>query len=163
MAENDTLTAQKVSFAPVEGVAVTGTVMTFTSTYINNTASDFTATVQWGDGQSSSASVVEVGQGQLGVEASHTFTATGFQEATVSVQEANGNAQTVTSRAALPQVLQGMASATGADGRIYAIGGANLGVSNSVFVYTPTTDTWQAAAFLPEALLNAAATAGPCG
>jgi N-acetylneuraminic acid mutarotase len=136
----------------------------FTDANPTRQAGDFTATVQWGDGQSSSASLVEVGQGQFGVEESHTFTATGFQEGTVSVQESGANAQTVTSRAALPMALQGMASATGADGRIYAIGGATaLGPTNRVFVYTPATDSWQAAAFLPETLLNAAATAGPDG
>src|SRR5262249_39472720 len=110
-------------------------------------AGDFTATIDWGDSQSSTGSVVELGQGQLGVEASHTFTATGFHEATVSVFETDGNAQTVTSRAPLPMELEGMASVTSSDGRIYAIGGVNATVmSNQVFVYTPATNRWQTVA-----------------
>ena len=47
--------------APVEGVAVGGTVATFTSPATSATPADFTATINWGDGTSSAASITQPG------------------------------------------------------------------------------------------------------
>ena len=44
------LSGQVVLSSTIEGVDTTGTVATFTDTNIGDTAADFTATVNWGDG-----------------------------------------------------------------------------------------------------------------
>ncbi len=61
--------------------------------------------------------------------------------------------------AALPAARYGLAAATGADGTIYALGGANAGFAaqSSVFAYTPATDSWRSVASLPGARVDLAA------
>jgi len=67
--------------------------------------------------------------------------------------------------AALPDVRYGLAAATGADGTIYAIGGANASFTaqSSVYAYTPATNSWSAVAGLPGARVDLAATTGADG
>ncbi len=71
--------------------------------------------------------------------------------------------------ASLPAPRAGMAVATGADGTIYAIGGwsGRIGIGstyhNTVFAYTPATDSWRSVADLPDFRRDLAAAAGPDG
>jgi hypothetical protein len=53
----------------------------------------------------------------------------------------------------MPTPRANVAGATGADGRVYVIGGLDLAasLSDAVEVYSPTNDQWTAAAPLPEA------------
>src|SRR5260370_15325632 len=67
--EGDTLTAgTPLTITPTEGTAFTGTLGTFTSSYAANTASDFTATITWGDGATTTG-VVTGGNGTFTVSA----------------------------------------------------------------------------------------------
>ena len=61
--------------------------------------------------------------------------------------------------ASLPDARYGLAAATGADGTIYAIAGANAAyvAQSSVFAYTPATDSWRNVAALPGARVDLAA------
>lgn len=71
---------------------------------------------------------------------------------------------TVTS---LPTPRWGLAAATGADGRIYAIGGEDPAtggmVVGEVDAYSPATNSWAAAAPMPTPRTELAAVAGPDG
>jgi N-acetylneuraminic acid mutarotase len=63
---------------------------------------------------------------------------------------------------ALPTPRDGLAAATGADGRIYAIGGQLAGglLTNEVDAYDPCSNTWTVVAPLPTATYELAATTG---
>jgi hypothetical protein len=59
--EADVLTAGAApAIAATAGTAFNGTVATFTDSYTANTASDFAATINWGDGTSSAGTVTDV-------------------------------------------------------------------------------------------------------
>jgi len=70
--EGDVLNGTIVAIAPVEGAVFSGTVANFTDTFTNNVASDFLATVDWGDGVTSSATITG-GSGAFAVSGSHTY------------------------------------------------------------------------------------------
>jgi N-acetylneuraminic acid mutarotase len=72
--------------------------------------------------------------------------------------------------APLPTARQGLAAATGPDGRIYAIGGStpsgstpNGSALNTVEAYTPATNSWASVTSLPTARGSLAAAAGSDG
>ena len=57
-----------------EGTAISdATVATFTDANPNATASDFTATIDWGDGTSTSGTVVAQSGGSFAVDGTHTY------------------------------------------------------------------------------------------
>jgi N-acetylneuraminic acid mutarotase len=66
--------------------------------------------------------------------------------------------------APMPTAREGLAAATGFNGRIYAIGGtvngSPSGTTNTVEAYTPSTNSWSAVASLPTARLGLAAATG---
>jgi hypothetical protein len=60
---------------PIEGVNSSGVVATFTDDgKVNPTPSDYTATINWGDGTSSAGTVASDGQGGFTVSGSHVYT-----------------------------------------------------------------------------------------
>ncbi|HVA44887.1 MAG TPA: DUF4214 domain-containing protein, partial [Pirellulales bacterium] len=83
-AEADVLTAgTPVTATAAEGTTFTGTVATFTNTgYPTNPASDFTATINWGDGTSSTGTV-SLASGTLTVRGNHLYSTTGTETATI--------------------------------------------------------------------------------
>jgi N-acetylneuraminic acid mutarotase len=79
---------------------------------------------------------------------------------------AGTSTQTWTQMADLPDARQSLASATGKDGTVYAIGGlvSSSGAATAeVDAYHPTTNTWSQVASLPTARYTLAATAGSDG
>jgi len=72
VAESDSFTASSAPKSIVEGGTVSGVMATFTDSNITNVASDFTATIAWGDGSTSSG-VVAGGAGSFSVSGTHTF------------------------------------------------------------------------------------------
>jgi uncharacterized repeat protein (TIGR01451 family) len=72
VAEADSFTASSAPISTVEGGSVSGVVATFTDPNITNVAADFTATITWGDGSTSSGVVVG-GAGSFSVSGTHTF------------------------------------------------------------------------------------------
>jgi len=77
----------------------------------------------------------------------------------------NPTAKTWSTVAALPEARYGLAAATGADGTIYALGGANASFTaqSTVYAYTPAMDSWSQVADLPGARVDLAATTGADG
>jgi hypothetical protein len=72
-----------------EGSPFSGTVASFSDANPNAQASDFTAQIDWGDGQVSSGTVASDGHGHFTVSGSNTYAADGTYTVTVSIGEAN--------------------------------------------------------------------------
>jgi hypothetical protein len=70
--EADALTAHPVTFSASDGAPFSGTVATFSDTSTTTPASDFTATVNWGDGTTTPGTVSWSG-GTLTVSGHHTY------------------------------------------------------------------------------------------
>ncbi len=91
VAEADSLSGTATPIQTTEGTAVSEAA-TFTDTYTGNTAADFTATINWGDG-TTTAGTVSGGGGSFTVSGSHTYTASGsFPVAVTLADDAPGTA-----------------------------------------------------------------------
>jgi hypothetical protein len=86
VAEADTLTATGTPIAAKEGTSFSGTVATFTDTNATNVASDFTVTINWGDGTTSTGAVTG-SNGSFTVTGTHTYADEGSFTATVTVAD----------------------------------------------------------------------------
>jgi len=94
-----TLSAQANSISAVEGNdTATVTVATFTTSDLNSQASDFTATVNWGDGTSDEGTV-QGGGGSFTVTDDHVYAEQGNYSVSVAISEDNGAAATATTTA----------------------------------------------------------------
>src|SRR5262249_48691218 len=62
-----------VSVRATEGVTTTGIVASFIDANPNATASDFTATIDWGDGTSTTGTIVAQTGGGFAVDGAHTY------------------------------------------------------------------------------------------
>jgi hypothetical protein len=83
------LTGQGVTFTPVETQAFTGTVATFTDTNTSDQASDFAATIDWGDGTTGTGTV-SGGNGSFTVTGSHTYADDGSLAVKVTLTQTTG-------------------------------------------------------------------------
>ncbi|HET9060632.1 MAG TPA: PKD domain-containing protein [Acidimicrobiales bacterium] len=82
------ITANAVPVLAVEGSAFSGTVATFTDPDPSGQASDYVATVDWGDGSPpTTGAVTQLGGGLFSVKASHTFAEEGSYTATVTIAD----------------------------------------------------------------------------
>ena len=87
VADADVLTGQGANLQTDANQALTDVVLaTFTDTYTSNGASDFTATINWGDG-TSTAGTVAGGNGKLTVSGTHTYTTAGQDTVTVTLSD----------------------------------------------------------------------------
>jgi len=107
VAEADVLSGTPITFAAPPGVSFTRTVATFTDTLTSAVASDFTATIDWGDATTSSGTVTG-GSGSFQVSGTHTYAATGtFSVQVTLADDAPGTATaTATSTAHVANGLQ---------------------------------------------------------
>jgi hypothetical protein len=87
ISEADVLTPTGSTFSATMGVPFSGTVATFTDTYTANVPSDFTATINWGDGPAVTAGTVTGGGGFFSVSGTHTYTFPGHFVPTVTISE----------------------------------------------------------------------------
>ncbi len=94
VADADMLSGTPVSIAATAGTAFSGTVATFSDAYTGSAVSDFSATIDWGDGGASVAgTVVAGGPGAFSVAGTHTYAAPGVFGVTVHLaEEAPGSA-----------------------------------------------------------------------
>jgi PKD repeat protein len=87
------LEAVLVPFRAVEGIPFTGTVASFTCANPASPASDFTATILWGDGSAASeGTIVSDGGGRFHVIGSHTYIDAGDYPLRVVVRSKGGSA-----------------------------------------------------------------------
>jgi hypothetical protein len=85
-AEADVLTPQGVTFAANPGQAFSGTVATFTDGDTSNVAGDFSATINWGDGTTTTGVIADTA-GAIAVSGTHTYVATGQDAVTVTLTD----------------------------------------------------------------------------
>ena len=103
------LNATGVSINGAENVSFSGKVASFTDANPLATPADFTATIDWGDATTSSATIVLNGSGGFDVKGTHTYTATGSYVISVQINDAISSAST-TSGASItvpPPVVHG--------------------------------------------------------
>ncbi|HEY6322737.1 MAG TPA: hypothetical protein VJA16_14370 [Thermoanaerobaculia bacterium] len=86
VAESDSLSGTGVSFAALAGTSFTTTVANFTDTFTGNAASDFTATINWGDA-TTSAGTVTGGGAAYSVSGTHTYAGSGTFTVTVTLSD----------------------------------------------------------------------------
>jgi hypothetical protein len=93
------LTASAVNIKPVEGKSFSGTVATFTDADPAGTTSDYTATVNWGDGTGTHSATVGTKTGGFKVTGSHTYAEEGTFNVKVTIQDVGGAKATTTGTA----------------------------------------------------------------
>jgi uncharacterized repeat protein (TIGR01451 family) len=97
------LTASAKTLIETPGSSFTATVAHFTDADPNGTVSDYSATINWGDGTSPSAgTIVPNLAGGFDVAGSHTYTGSGSKTITVKIDDAGGSSVTAISSATLP-------------------------------------------------------------
>ncbi|HVX15776.1 MAG TPA: NF038129 family PEP-CTERM protein [Pirellulales bacterium] len=90
------LTAAGANMTAVEGTPFNGTVATFTDANPKGQLSDYTATITWGDGSSSTGSISADPNvaGQFDVSGTHTYAEAGYYPVVVSIASQDGAAAT---------------------------------------------------------------------
>ena len=81
-----TLTATAMPISATKGASVTATVATFTDADPNAAVGDFTATITWGDGTTSTGTITEK-NGVFSVAGTHTFAEEGKETASVVITD----------------------------------------------------------------------------
>jgi hypothetical protein len=111
VAEADALSGTPLTFAAPPGASFTATVANFSDTLTSAVASDFTATIDWGDA-TTSAGTVSGGSGSFQVSGTHTYASPGTYPVMVTLSDdAPGTATaTVTSTARVAMGLSVVAS-----------------------------------------------------
>ena len=105
------LTATGVDVSAIEGNAVTATVATFTDANPLATTADFTATITWGDGTTSTGTITEK-NGVFSVTGTHTYTDESTDPISVTIKDDGGQSASTTSTAT---VADAVLTATGVD------------------------------------------------
>jgi hypothetical protein len=96
---NVPLAAAGLAINGSQGTAFTGAVATFTDADINSTLKDFSATITWGDGNSSTGTITQNADGSFTVSGSNTYQAIGTFAITVVINDTDGSTATATSTA----------------------------------------------------------------
>ncbi len=87
------LTVTGANLLPTQGVAqVAVTVATFTDAYQDTAATGYTATINWGDGTSSTSGTVSGANGTFSVQGSHIYATAANYPVSVSVSDVGGGA-----------------------------------------------------------------------
>ena len=89
------LTAEAAAIASTEGATFSGAVATFTDADPNGSASDYTASILWGDGQTSPGTISGSENTGFTVTASHAYAEEGAYTATVTISDHGSNATAV--------------------------------------------------------------------
>jgi hypothetical protein len=84
------LSGSLTGIRPVHNTPFSGTVATFTDGNSFATMADFTATINWGDGTTTTATVVQNADGSFSLQGSHTYLSTGMFTMTVTVSDDDG-------------------------------------------------------------------------
>src|SRR5581483_7824374 len=95
------ITASAASISGVEGTQVTAVVATFTDSNPSAPLGDFTATINWGDGTTSTGTVVAQSGGGFAVNGTHTYAEEGNYQTVITVTDVGGSTETANSSAAI--------------------------------------------------------------
>src|SRR5262249_21330138 len=112
--EGDVLIPSGIFFTATEGYLFNGTVASFTNTgYPDNPASDFAATIDWGDGTTTTGTV-SGGAGVLNVSGSHLYLSSATFNVTVTLVDDDPGSASATASSTATVQEQLMAVGTGA-------------------------------------------------
>ncbi|HET6880016.1 MAG TPA: DUF4214 domain-containing protein, partial [Pirellulales bacterium] len=142
VAEADVLNGTGMTLAATEGTAFTGPVASFSNTgYASNPASDFTATIDWGDGTTDTGTV-SGGAGSYTVSGTHTYNSENTYTPVVTLTDSDGTAGATASSSmtvADADVLNGTGMTSAAtEGTAFT--GAVAAFSNTGYAANPATD-----------------------
>src|SRR5207302_1207205 len=129
-----------------EGAEYTGTVATFTDPDASSTASQYSATISWGDGSSSAGTVSGASGGPFTVTGSHTYAEEGTYSISVVIQDVDNptNSATATGSATVadaaltagqPAVISATEGST-VSGTVGSFSDANSGATAADFTAT---------------------------
>jgi N-acetylneuraminic acid mutarotase len=164
-------------FSTLEGQAVTNVVLgTFTDPFSDDNASEYTATIDWGDGstQDAAGAIVDNGKGNFTVLGSHLYAEDGAYGISITIKH-DGFATTATgahwTSNWTPTYHAHSGAAAGTDGNIYVVGGYPYpwpnsyagSALNSLEEFNPTTQTWTSLPSMPTARANVAVAGGNDG
>ena len=126
------LTAHGKTIHSAAGVKLTKTVATFSDADPGGFASDYSATIHWGDGTSSVGTV----SGHFTVTGTHTYASAGTRKISVTINDVGGSTATATGKAItgkLPAITSvSPASGTHLGGKTVTITGTNFKLVTSV-------------------------------
>ena len=91
------MTGEQATLSATAGSAFQGAVASLTDSDASAQAGDFTATIDWGDGQTSAGTVVANSQGGFDVLGNHTYTSAQYYGITVDVSAAGNTAEAYSS------------------------------------------------------------------
>jgi uncharacterized protein (TIGR03118 family) len=95
VATSTPLVVTGTDFPWLEGRQTVRELAAFTSTAAGATASNFSATINWGDGASSAGTVTATGNGDFLVVGTHAYTEEGSDAVSVSIADNGGNTATI--------------------------------------------------------------------
>jgi hypothetical protein len=132
VSESDVLSGSPATFSSQAGVVFSGIVATFTDTNAANVPSDFVATIDWGDGNTT-AGTVTGGGGTFMVSGAHTYATAGtFNVVVTLTDDAPGTATAMTTSTA--NVSAPIASVPALDLRGLLLLGLGLGAAGLYFL-----------------------------
>ena len=132
------LTATATPVSATQGTSFNGTVATFTDANPLSQASDFTATIGWGDGTAATAGTVATNAGGgFKVTGTHTYSKTGSFTTTITINDVGGSTASASGTATVspPRPVVTSVSPTAgptAGGTSVTITGTNLGSATAV-------------------------------
>lgn len=115
--------AQGVAFSGTEGVNSCGHVATFTDSDTKAVAGDYTATIDWGDGATSSGTITGDGSGNFTVAGCHTYAEEGPYTVKVTITDvdnSSNNANVTSTATVVDASLSGSCTAPGVFGTAFA-------------------------------------------
>jgi len=115
VSESDVLAGTGLAIAATRGAAFSGAVATFTDTDTASTASEFTATISWGDG-ATTAGTVTGSAGAFSVSGVHTYAATGTFAVTTTLSDVPPGTATATATGSATVAAGGGAAVPALDG-----------------------------------------------
>ena len=132
------LSASATPVSATQGTSFNGTVATFTDANPLSQASDFTATIAWGDGTAATAGTVATNAGGgFKVTGTHTYSKTGSFTTTITINDVGGSTASATGTATVSPprpVVTSVSPSAGptAGGTSVTITGTNLGGATAV-------------------------------
>jgi outer membrane protein assembly factor BamB len=90
------ITAHGTTFSATEGASFSGKVASFDDPDTSATASEYSATIDWGDGSPTSSGTISGSGGSFQVDGTHTYTEEGSYKVTVTITDVDDSSNTAT-------------------------------------------------------------------